>query len=60
MTWAELKAKVEKALEEKGQTEDIEIDYMDFNGSSSHVEAFVIEEFNFTCTKSLGWSLTVQ
>ena len=59
MTWAELKAMVEKELEEKGQTEDIEIEYMDFNGGDSHVGAFVIEEFILT-GKSIGWTLTVQ
>jgi len=58
MTWAELKAMVEKELEEKGQTEDIEIDYMDFNGSDSHTEVFVSEEI--FCGRNLGWSLTVQ
>lgn len=59
MTWDELKAEVEAALSAAGKTGSVEIDYMDFNGASSTVEAYVVEEFTIA-GKSLGWTLTVQ
>lgn len=58
MTWRELKIMVEKELTKKGQSEDIEIDYMDFNGAHGGVHALVVEERSISGQH--WWSLTVQ
>ena len=63
MTWKEMKEKVEVALVEAGQTEDIEIDYMDFSGSGGFggpPEVYVHEGRDLMKRGTGKWTLTVQ
>ena len=62
MTWKELKAKVDDALVESGQTEDIDIDYMDFTASGwgGPPEVYVHEDLDLMKRGTGRWTLTVQ
>jgi hypothetical protein len=62
MTWKELKQMVESALDKAGQTEDIEIDYMDFtpSGWGGSPEVYVHEKLDLMKRGTGKWRLTVQ
>ena len=62
MTWKEMKEKVDAAVVEAGQTEDIEIDYTDFSscGFGGPPEVYVHEDLDLMKRGTGHWQLTVQ